>query len=94
METLNGFAGTPDLLSLLSQFSVWEVKRLLTRIPRCLNGLRIEEKRARTEISHGLLPLIYLNTPFKSSDERPLVDLYLSLVPACSFQVVDKLLRN
>ena len=95
MDTWNGVGGTPGLLSLLSDFSVSEVKLLLTRIPRCLNGPHIEKKRARiTELLQGLLPLIYQNLPFKSSDERPLVGIYSSLVPACSSQFVDELLRD
>jgi hypothetical protein len=94
METWNGVCGTPGLLSLFNQFSVWEVKRFLTRIP-AVSMTRALKKGERESLSSfmAFFPSS-TQTTLKSSDERPPVDLYSSLVPTCSSKFVDELLRN
>jgi hypothetical protein len=94
-ETWDGVGGTSGLLSLLSQFSVLDIKLFASRMHRGLKGPDVQEKRAKiTELLHGLLPLIYPQSIFKSSDERPLVYEYSRLVPGCSTGFVDELLRG
>jgi hypothetical protein len=94
-ETWEAVGSTSGLLSLLSQFSVLEVKLFASRIHRGIKGPDVQEKRAKiTELLHGLLPLIYPESYFKTSDERPLIYEYSRLVPGCSTGFVDELLRH
>ena len=92
-ETWEGVGSTSGLLSLLSRFSVLEVKLFASRIHSVIRGPDVQEKRAKiTELLRGLLPLIYPGSPFKSPDERPLQYEYSRLVPGCSTNFIDELL--
>jgi len=95
IQVWNGLGGTLGILKLLSQFSVKEVQRFISCLPRQLDRPENAEQRGKmTELLQGLLPSIYPSSPFKTSDERPLTSIYSMLVPGCTSEFVDGVLQE
>jgi len=94
-QAWNGIGGTQGILTLLSTFSVHEVKKFISSFPRQLNSPENAEQREKvTELLQGLYPSIYHDSPFKTLDERPLANTYSILVPGCTSKFVDGVLRT
>lgn len=87
--------GTPGLLTLLAQMSVIEVKHFCKAIGHCSRQTEIgkgERQERVQELLQSLLPGVYPDILYKTTDERPLHRRYAQLIPACSSQFVDSLL--
>lgn len=94
-QVWNGIGGTAGILQLLSKFSVAEVQTFISSLPRQLNSSENAEQRVKiTELLQGLLPSLYPNSSFKTSDERPLTNTYSKLVPGCTSKFVDAVLKK
>lgn len=90
--------GTEGLLDLFSQLSVLEAKKLSKAIASCPTRSAvknvIERQRRVTELLQCLMWPLYPSSPYESRDERPLRGLYVSMVPACTSDFVESLLRQ
>ena len=90
--------GTEGLLDLFAQLSVLEAKNLSLVIGRCpgrsavKNGM--ERQRRVTELVQCLMYPLYPSSHFKSRDQRPLHGCYARMVPACTSDFVENLLRQ
>jgi hypothetical protein len=74
-ETWKWVGSTQGLLSMLSKFSVSEIKLCLFGISRRINGSVMEEKQAKfAELLQGRVPHLYPNAPFQTADDRPIED--------------------
>lgn len=90
--------GMEGLLDLFSQLPVSEAKKVSKAIASCptrsavKNG--IERQRRITELLQCLMWPLYPSSPYESRDQRPLRALYVSMVPACTSDFVESLLRQ
>lgn len=89
---------TEGLLDLFSRLSVLEAKKLSKAIASCLtrSALKdsIERQRRITELIQCLMWPLYPSSPYKSRDQRPLRGLHVPMVPACTSDFVESLLRQ
>lgn len=89
--------GTLALLAIFAQLSVYEVKALSKVIGRCRRrskaGLK-QRKQQIVQLTQGLLPSLYPESAFKSTDGRPLAKHYAQMVPACTSDFVVKFITN
>jgi hypothetical protein len=87
--------GTQGVLDLLKEFSITHLKDFLRQILRRMNGGQSDAKRVIvTELLKGLLPDLYPDSEFKTTDTRPLISTYAMLVPSCTADFVDELLLD
>ena len=87
--------GTKGLLDLFPRLSVLEVKELCKVIGHCPGRSvvrnHIERQRRITELLQCLMSPLYPSSPYKSSDQRPLLSHYAKMVPACTSDFVESL---
>ena len=90
--------GTEGLLDLLSQLSVSEAKKLSKAIASCSTRSAvkndIERQRRITELLQCLMWPLYPSSLYENRDQRPLLGLYVSIIPACTSDFVESLLRQ
>ncbi|PSN72572.1 hypothetical protein BS50DRAFT_658535 [Corynespora cassiicola Philippines] len=87
--------GIEGILRLANDFSVKEVQRLCDVIGRSGRGQDKGEKRIIfTQLLKALMPLLFPESPYHSPDRRPLGKYYQRLVPACTPDFVDRLMKN
>ena len=89
---------TEGLLDLFSQMSVLEVKKLSEAIGRCPGRSSVincvERQRRVTELVQCLLGPLYPSSPYQSKDQRPLNGHYAKMIPACTSEFIESLLRH
>ena len=93
----NGLGGTDGLLTIFAQMSVREVKIFCKAVGRCKGRSQVglvARQRHITELVQGLLPFLYPESAFKSTDERPLTKYYAQMVPACSSDSVAAIIAD
>ena len=90
--------GTEGLLDLFLQLSMSEVRELSMVIGRCPGRSAVkdgdERQRRVTELVQCLMYPLYPSSPHKSKDQRPLYGTYARMVPACTPDFVEDLLRQ
>ena len=92
-ETWSKLGGTEGIITLFAQFSVIEVKGAASAIGHCSKSHSSPDREACVEgLLRGLVPSVYTDVGFKSTDRRPLMQYYARIVPACSSGFVGELL--
>ena len=90
--------GTEGLLDLFSRLSVSEVKHFSQIIGRSPGRAAVkndhERQRRVTELLQCLMYPLYPSSPYKSKDQRSLYGHYAQMVPACTSEFVEDLLRQ
>ncbi|KAF3766374.1 hypothetical protein M406DRAFT_256038 [Cryphonectria parasitica EP155] len=83
---------TNTIVQIFSQSSVAEVKALCKTISNTRRGLKSSDReKAVEDLLRALLPGVYTCPPdVRSSDRRPLQQLYAKMLPACSPQFVEE----
>jgi hypothetical protein len=94
-DTWGGLGGTRGLLDVFRDLSVNDVKETCKELRSVGKGEDLQEKRACiTELFKGLQPSVFLDAPFKSTDERPLARHYHNLIPSCTEDIVLRYLNG
>lgn len=89
-DAWTGVGDIPGILGILAGLSVMHVKKLCQILGRCAKGKDMKEKRdCITALFKALHPSTYVNTKYKTSDQRPLAKHYGLLLPACSEELVE-----
>ncbi|KAF2492617.1 hypothetical protein BU16DRAFT_87040 [Lophium mytilinum] len=98
-ETWDGVGQISGLVSLLSQFSVTDVRYLTQTVGKCGSGVDFEEKREKiTQVVRSLNPDLLKSSqdskPQEALDDRPLSKYAEDLLPGCSATTLDQLWRD
>jgi hypothetical protein len=89
----DGLGGTAGLLELFSDMSVHDVRIACKLLAKCARGKdALEKRRCVTELFMGLQPHLFSDAPFKTTDRRPLAKFYRYLIPACTEELVERIL--
>jgi hypothetical protein len=89
----DGLGGTVGVLNLFSDMSVHDVRTLCKLLAKCARGKYALEKRTYiTELFMGLQPHVFPDAPFTTTDRRPLAKFYRHLIPACTEELVERIL--
>jgi hypothetical protein len=88
----DGVGGTAGLLKLFADLSVHDVRTACKLLAVSGRGRYALEKRNYiTELFMGLQPHIFPDAPFKTTDRRPLPKFYRHLIPACTEELVERI---
>ncbi|KAL8636219.1 MAG: hypothetical protein Q9228_006362 [Teloschistes exilis] len=91
----NCLHGTQGVLDLFAQLSVVDVAHLSTFIGHCRKGRHRPARDASIEaLLRGLLPFFHQESQPRSTDQRPLVNHYARMLPACSPGFVEQVLSQ
>ncbi|KAF2807414.1 uncharacterized protein BDZ99DRAFT_392609 [Mytilinidion resinicola] len=98
-ETWDGVGQISGVVSLLSQFSVSDVRYFTITIGRCGSGVDVEEKReVITRLVRSLHPDLFKKNEDSETqkvlDDRPLNDYAEDLLPGCAATTIDQLWRT
>jgi hypothetical protein len=89
----DGLGGTAGLLNIFADLSVHDVRTACKLLAKSGRGKHALEKRPYiTELFMGLQPNMFLDAPFKTTDRRPLAKFYRHLIPACTEELVERIL--
>ena len=87
--------GIDGMVALFAGFSVLEVKQVATVIGHCSKGQqRPKREQCVQELLRNLVSFYHTDSGSKSTDERPLLQHYARMVPACSSAFVEELLKQ
>ena len=87
--------GIDGMIALFAGFSVLEVKQVATVIGHCSKGQqRPKREQCVQELLRNLVPFYHTDSSSKSTDERPLLQHYARMVPACSSAFVEDILKQ
>jgi len=97
-ETWDAIGGTSGALELFSDFSVREMKQACRAIVLSTKTNNVDSKREKfTELFRALLPSYFPDIPpgsLRTKDPRQLRGLYRTLLPACTKDVVTRLITE
>ena len=87
--------GIDGMVALFAGFSVLEVKQVATVIGHCSKGQqRPKREQCVQELLRNLVLYYHNDYDSKHTDERPLLQHYARMVPACSSGFIEELLRQ